>query len=255
MSAFNHPQRAVAHVDFAGLSVQFEKERACAISVRFADGQKLDDQGLSGFDFDIDFFAGLQTIEKCGRGQNGHIRVGLAKFVVFRENVGIKQRAQQIVAADGMTESFLKDFLLLFQLCSFEICTRASAERCLATQDDFLQLLRPAVRRHAQDSRKHFDNRIGEGHVVILAQLENVSRLHLLGHQKKRHVADDFAGRRDFDDVAKELVHLGVHFFGFAPAMTETHGGSLLAQVAVLTAGNFMLVQTRRAGLGAGVER
>src|SRR5207248_3910687 len=59
----------------------------------------LDDQGLSGFDFDIDFFAGLQTIEKCGCGQNGHIRVGLAKFVVFRENVGIKQRAQQIVAA------------------------------------------------------------------------------------------------------------------------------------------------------------
>ena len=154
-----------------------------------------------------------------------------------------------------MTEFFPEGFLLFFEFHSLQARTRAAAEGSLASQDDLLQLFRPAAGRHTQDTRKHLDNRIGEGDVVFFVKLENVSRLHLLGHQEKSHVADDFARWRDFHDVPEEPVHLGVHLFGVAPTMTEAHGGSLLTQVGVLAAGNFMLVQTRRAGLRTGVER
>src|SRR6266478_6076833 len=89
---------------------------------------------------------------------------------------------------------------------------------------------------------------------MFFVELENVRRLHLLGHQEKRHVTDDFAGRRDFDDVAEKLVYICIHLFDFAPTMAQAHGGSLLTQVGVLAAGNFMLVEARRAGLGTGVK-
>src|SRR5207249_9340250 len=60
---------------------------------------------------------------------------------------------------------------------------------------------------------------------------------------------------RDFDDVAEKLVDLGIHFFDFAPTMAEAHGGGLFAQVGVLAAGNFMLIQARGTGLGTGIKR
>ncbi len=80
---------------------------------------------------------------------------------------------------------------------------------------------------------------------MVLVELKQILRRHFFGHQKERHVADDFAGRRDLDDVAEELVHVSVHFFDFAPSMTEPHGDGLLAQIRVLPAGNFVLIEAR----------
>src|SRR5712664_375372 len=126
-----------------------------------------------------------------------------------------------------MTESGLDGLLLFLPFHCFQVCTWAAAERSLAAQDDSLQLLRPAAGRHAEDAGKKFDHRIGKWHVVFFVELENVRRLHFLGHQEKSHVADNFARWRDLHDVAEELVDLGIHFFGFAPTMTEANGGSL----------------------------
>src|SRR5205807_8685477 len=86
MSALDYAQRAIADVHFARLAVQFKKERASAVGMRLADGQKLDDEGFSGFDFDGDLFAGLQAVEKYGGGQNADIRIGMAKSVVLAED-------------------------------------------------------------------------------------------------------------------------------------------------------------------------
>jgi len=60
------------------------------------------------------FFAGLQAIEKRGRRQNADVGIGLAKFIVFGEDFGIEQTAQQAVAAERMTEFFFEGFLLFF---------------------------------------------------------------------------------------------------------------------------------------------
>ncbi len=100
--------------------------------MRFADGKKFGDEGLSGFDFDGDFFAGLQAIEKRGRGQNADVRIGLAKLVVFGENVRIEQIAEQVVATKGMTEFFLERVLLFLEFHWFQVCAWAATKRSMA---------------------------------------------------------------------------------------------------------------------------
>src|SRR6266851_6265295 len=189
--------------------------------MRLADGKKFDDKGFSGFDFDGDFFAGLQAIEKRGRGQNADVGIGLSKLVVFGEDVGIKQIAEQVVATEGMTEFFLERVFLFLEFHWFQVCAWAATKRSMAAQDNFLQLLWPAAGRHAEDAGKQFADGIWERDVVFFVERENVRRLHLLGHQEKRHVADNFAGRRDFNDVAEKLVYICIHLFDFAPTMAQ----------------------------------
>src|SRR5204863_4996395 len=151
MSALDYAQRAIADVHFAGLAVQFKKERASAVGMRLADGQKLDDEGFSGFDFDGDLFARLQAIEKCGGGQNADIRIGLAKFVVLGEDVGIEQIAQQTVAAYRVTEFFLEGLVLVIPFYRLQVCAGTATQRDLATEDNFLQLFGPAARRSTEN--------------------------------------------------------------------------------------------------------
>src|SRR6266446_2278670 len=100
--------------------------------MRLADGQKLDDEGLPGFDFDGDFFAGLQAVEKRGRRQNADVGISLAKLVVFGENVGIKQIAEQVVATEGMAEFFLERVLLFLEFHWFQVCAWAATKRSKA---------------------------------------------------------------------------------------------------------------------------
>src|SRR5690348_17235243 len=115
----------------------------------FTDRQKLDDEGFSGFNFDGDLFAGLQAIEKCGGGQNANVRIDLPKFVVLGEDVGIEQIAQQTVAAYSVTEFFLKRLMLVIPFHCFQVRAGTTTKRSLASQDNFLQLLRPTAWRHS----------------------------------------------------------------------------------------------------------
>ena len=128
-------------------------------------------------------------------------------------------------------------------------------DRLRAAQNNFLQFFRPAARRNAENSGKHFDDRVWQREIVLLVELENVVGAHIFRHEKERHVADDLARWRDFHDVAEKLVDLSVGGFDFAPAMAESHGDGLLAQIRILAAGNLVLVETRGAGFRAGVER
>src|SRR6266436_2535576 len=201
MSTLNNSERAIAHIDLTGLPVQFKEERARAIGVWFADGQKLDDERFTGFNFYGDFLPRFQTIEKSGRRQDADIRIGLAKLVVLRKNFGIEQITKEIVAMDRMAGLFLERFLLFVKVYCLQVCARPTFERSLSTKNGFLQLLWPPAGRHTQNSRKHFDHRIGKRNVVFFVEFQNVGRLHLLGHEKYRHVANDFAGWRHFNDV------------------------------------------------------
>src|SRR4029077_10507184 len=105
-------QRAIANIDLTGLPVQFKKERARAVRMRLADGQKLDDERFAGFDFYGDFFSRPQAVKKSGCRQDADIRIGLAKLVVLQENIGIEQITEKIAATDRMASLFLKRFLL-----------------------------------------------------------------------------------------------------------------------------------------------
>ncbi len=83
----------------------------------------------------------------------------------------------------------------------------------------------------------------------------DVGCLDAAGDEEHAHVADDFGGGGDFDDVAEELVDFGVGAGDFAPAVAEAHGVGLFAEVGVLAAGHFVFVNFSGAGAGGGVER
>ena len=80
---------------------------------------------------------------------------------------------------------------------------------------------------------------------------ENVLRLRLLGHQKQGHVSNHFARGRDFYDIAKKLIHLGVHSLHLTPAMAQPQSRGLLSQVGVLATGNLVLVRSGNAAAPA----
>src|SRR5258706_4485282 len=90
---------------------------------------------------------------------------------------------------------------------------------------------------------------------MVLVELQQIFGGHFFGHQKKRHVSHNFAGGRDLNYVAKELIDTSVHCFDFAPPLTEPHGGGLLAQVGVLASGNFVLIEAVRNLRWGGSER
>ena len=58
---------------------------------------------------------------------------------------------------------------------------------------------------------------------MVLIKLQQIVRLHFIGEEKECHVANNLAGRRNFHDVAEQLIHFGVSFLHFAPAMAQTH--------------------------------
>jgi hypothetical protein len=62
--------------------------------VGFTDGEEFHDHGLAGFDFDGDFFAGLQAIEKGRSGKDADVGEGLAEFVEFQKG-GFSSKVQE----------------------------------------------------------------------------------------------------------------------------------------------------------------
>lgn len=76
----------------------------------------------------------------------------------------------------------------------------------------------------------------------------------VLGDEEHCEVADHFATRRDLDDVAEELVDVGVGVGDFLPAVAEAHGVGLFLVVGVLAAGHLVEVDFGGAAAGSRVE-
>ncbi len=187
--------------------------------MRFADGKKSHDHRLARLNLDRNLFARLQAIEKGRRRQHTRIRVGLPEFVVFQINVRIEQVAKQRVNLDRVTYFFLQLGLFLGKVGSGKIRAGTSFQRGLAPQNNALQLLWPSSPGNTERARKHFHHRIRQRDVVVFGKRQQIGGLHFISKQEQRHVADRFAGGSDLHNVAKQLVHLGVDFFHFAPAV------------------------------------
>jgi len=88
----------------------------------------------------------------------------------------------------------------------------------MAAQDNFLQLLWPATRGTPRTPENSSTTELGR-RLVFFVELENVRGCISLAIRKRVHVADDLLERRDFDDVAEELVYLGIVFSAFRATM------------------------------------
>ena len=73
-------QRAIRHVHFARLAVQFKEDRPQAVFAGFAGGEVLDDQPLARLDLDGNFFAALKSVEKGRRGNYAGVVVACTCF-------------------------------------------------------------------------------------------------------------------------------------------------------------------------------
>src|SRR5439155_5421016 len=81
-------------------------------------------------------------------------------------------------------------------------------QRLAVLEDDLLDLFWPSPMRLPEASLEEIDHRLGERELALL--VEDVRSLQVVRDEEERHVADHLARRRDLDDVAEELVHVGV---------------------------------------------
>ena len=132
---------------------------------------------------------------------------------------------------------------------------RPSGRRLRAAQDHGLEFRRPAALGFAQRSGKHFHDGIRQRQIVIRPEPLQILHRHIVADEENRAVADDFARRRDLDDVAEREIQFRVGVRDFLPARAESHGFGLLAQIRVLPAGHFVNVNFRRARRRRVVER
>src|SRR5262249_410760 len=110
MRSLRDAQRPVADVYFARLAVQLEVECTRTVGMWLARGEIFDDQRFARLNFDGDFIAGFEAVEKSECRKNADIRVGLAEFVEFREDFGIEQPAKQVIFRNGMASFLFKRF-------------------------------------------------------------------------------------------------------------------------------------------------
>ena len=83
---------------------------------------------------------------------------------------------------------------------------------------------------------------------------EEVVGFEVLGDEEHGHVTDDFRRRGDLDDIAEEVIDVGVGVGDFLPAVAEAHAVGLFLEVGVLAAGHLVEVDLGGAASGCGVE-
>ena len=76
-----------------------------------------------------------------------------------------------------------------------------------------------------------------------------------VGDHEQGQVADGLAAGRDLDDVAQQLVRLGIRPADFLPAIGQAQGPRLLIEVRVLPARHLVAVQLGRRRQQVAVER
>src|SRR3974390_1345460 len=184
MAALYDAKGAIANSDFARLPVKLEEKSASTIGMSLADGEEFDDHGFAGLDFHGDFLSRFQTVEKCGRRQNAYVGISLAELVVLQEHFRVEKVAEQGVAAYGMSRFLLKFCLFVVPIHGSEAGAGPALHWSLAAQDDALQLLRPATRRDAECTGKHFYDGVRQRNVVALVEQEQIGGVYFVCEKK-----------------------------------------------------------------------
>lgn len=119
-----------------------------------------------------------------------------------------------------------------------------------SAKDDVLEFFRESAVRNAELAVEEINNGLRE--IECCALFIDVFFGQVVLNHEECHIADNFGGRCNFDDIAEEHVDSCIHAADFWPAFAEAYSGCLLAQVAELSARHFMLVEcgVRAAHLG-----
>ena len=126
-------------------------------------------------------------------------------------------------------------------------------ERRLPLQDLLLQVAWEALGRKAQLPLEQRDHRVGE--IDLAFGIQHVPLAQVVGDHEQCHVADHLGSGRHFHDVAEQAIDLRVGTRDLGPAVVQSHGPRLLAQVCDLAARHLVQVHVRGRGPQVGFER
>ncbi|EWS62791.1 hypothetical protein Y695_03978 [Hydrogenophaga sp. T4] len=106
------------------------------------------------------------------------------------------------------------------------------------------QGLRKAIGWESQLALEQRNHRLRESHLV--RRVAHIGGREVASDHHQCHVANHLRGGCDLDNVAEELIDVGIGLRNFGPAMRQAECAGLLTQVGVLTAGHLVAVDIGR---------
>ncbi len=211
------------------------------------------DQSLTALQVDTDLLSGLHPIEKDGRRQHADISVLLTVVRIVEPYLRIHQIGSQIVIRHRPRDELLDLVPIGREVRGRQLRAGAAAERLHALEYLPLQLGRKPAVGLTEIAAEELHHRLRKSDVRL--RIEHLLLRQAARHHEKRHVADDFGCRSDFDDVPKHEVDVGVGLGDLRPtSISDAQRARLLAQVRVLATGHAVNVNLGRARANIALE-
>ncbi len=247
---------AEASVDddgFTGHAVEFEEDGAAAFGVGISDGDELDEEGFAGSNLDVDFFGSLEAVEEGRGGKNSESVKILEGGLEVGEDLGIHEMTVKVIVGRFALEGLAEFGFGLIEVDAGGEFAGANGDGDAVSEDELLDVFGPAPVGLTETTGEHVDDGFGEVDCGGLA-VEEIGRFEVLGDEEHGHITDHFRGRGDLNNVAEELVDVGVSVGNFLPTVSEAHAVGLLLEVGILAAGHLVEVDLGGATAGSGVE-
>ena len=246
-------QRTVDDVDLARLSVQLEEDGSMPVGMRIADRQELDNQGLARFDVDGRLFPRFETVEERRRGKDAGVGTGVVMVGEFLEHTRVKQVRNDFAAVGRTLELFGKMLGRGVEIGRWKAGSGTPADRFLVAQNSLADAGRESSGGLPHATGDQIDDRFGKRQFAIW--VEHVLGLQVVRQQEQRHVSHRFRRGGDFDDIAEQLIDVGIHAAQFGPAIGQAQGGRLLVQVRRLPARHLVQIDVDVGDLHAALKR
>ena len=227
------------------LAIQLEEQAYMAFLVHIRAALQANHERLAAVDLHSGFFVIGHSVKEHGRGQDGNIVVLAVVLGEFSKHFRVHQIGSKVCIVHLAPDGVLGLGALGFQVGGRHEVRGAARDRGGAFEH-FLRNVFGKVARRKPEFPAHHGNH-GFGKSDLPGRIAHVFRGEIVGHHEDRQIAHYFRGGCHLDDVAEQKIHLRISLRHFRPAMIETHGARLLAQVGVLPAGHFVQIHVRSA--------
>ena len=243
----------VLDLDAPRLPVQLEEHPDVPLRVRLPDGEAPDDEGEAPPELDRNFLPRGQSVEVDVGREDRHRAVPGAVLRVVDEDLRVHEVRLELLVRERPPGRRLGLRPFRPEVRGRERGARAPVDRLLALQDLPRESFREPARRAAELPPEQADDRLGKRDLAV--DVLDVRPGEATGNHHEGEVADYLRGRGDLDDVAEHPVHLGIGARHLVPAVGESEGACLLAQVRELPPRHLVQVDLRGGGAHVGLER
>lgn len=220
--------------DLADFTVHLKEDFALASLVgQGTNSEEFEDEGLALLNLDVELLVDLGLAEEVLCGEDGKVAILLNKLLVVREHLGVHV-VRSNVALRNCAVLGLDVLLDLGQVDGRKRLAGALGElAALAAEGLGAERLGESAVGLAHETLKEVED--GAGEVEGLGLLNDVVVGKLVRDHELGEISDDLGGRGNLDDIAKEVVGLGVSLLGLGPLGAEAELRGLEDEVGQLT--------------------